>query len=126
MKKIADVLLNAATKFELEVMAQGAVSTAQPADIEKVLREAGAFPMPDVLSPYLNAAKVPENVSLDIGIVVDSMLNVKFNIKTSPNNSSGVNLAKLLNSKFASSMSQAIKAAKLSVADTVQLSIATF
>lgn len=121
LKKLGEL----ADRFELK-LSFAQISSAQAGDIEKVLKDAGVFPMPETIAPLLNDAKVPENVSLKIGIVVDSTLNVKFTVATTPSSPTGDALAKLLNVKFAPSLSQALKKAKVGVAESIAVPIATF
>jgi|ERR1041385_1797310 hypothetical protein len=111
-------------RFEIKLSL--AQTSAQAGDIDRVLREAGVFPTAEAIAPYLNTAKIPDNTAVNIGSVIDRALNVKFKVATSPSNPAGNVLARLLDSKFASPMVQALKQAKVSVADTIELPIATF
>lgn len=121
-KKITEL----ADRFEIKLSLAQAKTSAQPAEIEKILRDAGAFPMPDSMSPLLDTAKVPASVKLKIGIIVGANLNIKFKVVTNPNDASGAALSKLLDSKFSGGMTQVLKKAKVEVAETVDVDIATF
>lgn len=119
LKKLGELADRFAVKLSL-------AQTAQSGDIEKVLRDAGVFPAPEAIAPLLNDAKVPDNVSLKIGIMVDSAFNVKFTVVPSPASPSGDALAKLLNVKFAPALSQALKKSQLGIEGSVAVPIATF
>lgn len=120
-------LAHLADRFELKMsLAQAPSFSAQSGEIEKVLRDANAFPSPEAISPLLNTAKVPESASVTIRALIDPTLSVKFSAVTMPNDISSGSLSKLLDSQFASNMAQALKKANIKVADTVTIPIATF
>lgn len=116
-------LLSLADRFEHKVaQTQGA----QAGDIENALKEAGLWVSSDTIAPLLNTARVPANVALNISVVVDKGLNVKFQVDATPPHPSSASLKQLLERAYSNKMSQALKNAKLSVTDTVTAGLAQF
>lgn len=124
--KSFDKILQLANKFEFKISQAQSMQGAQAADIEEALKKAGVWIEQNDIGPLLNNAKVPEDVSLSISIIVDHGLIVKFNVNSQPPSPSAKTLEKILNANYSGKMSQALKNAKLSVTDTVTAKIAEF
>ena len=123
--KTTKKLIKLADRFEQKIktaQSQGA----QAGEIERALKSAGLWVPSNEIAPLLNAAKAPDNVALDISLVVDSSLNVKFIVTSTPTHASAGVLAGLLQKKYGAAMSKALKSAQLSVTDTVTAKLATF
>lgn len=100
--------------------------SAQPGDIERALSNARVKPSSQDIAPFLNMAKVPDDVSLDIKVVVDPKLSVKFLVTASPPSASANALKSLLDRKYSTLMSQALQKAGLQVTSSMAVNIATF
>lgn len=125
-------LLAVAKKLEQKLFIKAQVSSAQAGDIENALKQAGLWELSNQVSPMLNTAGVPDNVKVQIDLMVDRNLNVKFMVSTVPPHGSALRLAALLqgrptdNASLANKMRNALRAAKLSVADTLKVSWLNF
>jgi hypothetical protein len=95
--------------------------TLQPGEIENILKAANLRPTPEILAPYLNAAHVPETMSIEIGIKVDPHDTVGF--ATIPLHAA---LVALLNRTYATKMSAALKASGKAPAETMFVTFAKF
>jgi hypothetical protein len=124
--KSLEKLLKLADRFESKLKKRSQSQGAQAGEIERALKGAGLWVSSDEIAPLLNQAKIPGDVSLDIQIVVDSGLNVKFLVISTPSHVSASVLGKLLEKKYAVSMSKALRDAQLHVTDTVTAKLATF
>lgn len=151
--KATDKLIKLAEKFEMKI--SRATQDAQAGEVETALKSAGQWLSPDQVAPLLNVAKVPEDAALDIRIIVNQSLAVKFQVKSTPPNSilldetdanpkvaaqnkakndmirakyqaPGNTLGNILNQKFAGSMASALKGAKITISDTVEAKMVTF
>lgn len=123
--KYVNKLAELADRFEMKIK-RAQTTGAQSGDVESALKAAGLWITSDTIAPLLNTAKCPDNLSLNISIVVDKGLNVKFNVVATPPHPSAAALAQLLTKTYAAKMSQALKAAQLTVADTITAGLATF
>src|SRR5579885_1568521 len=119
-------LLKVADKIEKRLQKQAQTVSAQPSDVEDVLRKANLWELSNQVSPLLNVARVPDSASVKISIVVDKNLRVNFIVELNPPHASAVALARLLKNTYANKMHLALAAAKLNIADTLTLNWLTF
>lgn len=115
-----------ADKIEAKLAKYGQQQSAQPGDIETALKGANAWPAPNDMAPLLNAAKVPDDASVDVKFVVDSHLNINFKVTSNKQGGFTIALERLLHQKYGGVMSNALKQAKLAVAGTMMVNLATF
>lgn len=121
--KSLEKLSSLADKFEHKIaQTQGA----QAGDIEKALKDAGLWVASNDIAPMLNTARVPESVALNISVVVDKDLHVRFQVEATPPHASANVLKQLLERAYSGKMSQALRNAKISVTDTVTAGLAQF
>lgn len=119
--KATQKIIQLGKEIEKRLLVKAQAMSAQPDDIEQALRTAGLYDISNQVAPLLNAAGVPENVSLKIGIDVDPHLNVGYTVAASPNHPSAHALSRLLKMKFAPKMKSALQSAKLNVAGPMQI-----
>lgn len=123
--KYVNKLAELADKFEMKIK-RAQTTGAQAGDVENALKAAGLWITADTIAPLLNTAKCPDNIALNISIVVDKTLTVKFSVVATPPHASANTLSQLLTKTYAAKMSQALKKAQLTVADTITAGLATF
>lgn len=114
-----------ADKFAMKI-SRAQTTGAQSGDIETALKSAGQWISSDQIAPLLGAAKVPDTASLNISIMVDNKLHVKFLVSANPDGAYSKALASLLEQKFSPNMSMALKKANIQVANTITAGLATF
>lgn len=113
-------LAKLASRFERK-LALAQARSAQPSEIEKALREAGARPTADDIAPYLDKARVPNNAPVDVKIRVYPTQKVEF--ITTP---AYPGLNGLLNSGYSSKMQQALSRAQTAPSEPMFVNIAKF
>lgn len=133
-------LISLGRKIEHKLVVQSQQQSMQAGDIAAILEKAGLYADPSnaaaaqalaaKVSPLLNAAGVPENVSIKTSIVVDKNLNVSFTVDaTTPDgrqHPSGMVLARLLKANFGNAIKNALVAGKASVAETITVNWVQF
>jgi hypothetical protein len=124
--KSVERLTKIADRFARKMSLAQATTTMQPGEIAALLKSVNASPTPAEIAPFLNTAKCPENVSIQVNIVIDAKLNVVFQVQANPQNNCAAILQKILQSKYSARISQALKTAKVVVTDTMTVQMATF
>jgi hypothetical protein len=119
-------ILTAATQFAIKVSLAQVSGSAQPSEIDKVLTAARVRPTTNDIAPLLSSAKVPDNISISIRIVVDAKLNVAFVVTANPANNSATTLKAILDRKYALAMKTALQRAGITVSDKMPVDIARF
>ncbi len=133
-------LISLGRKIEQKIVVQSQQQSMQAGDIAAILEKAGLYADPSnaaaaqalaaKVSPLLNTAGVPENVSIKTYIVVDKSLNVSFKVDaTTPDGKqhpSGMVLARLLKANFGTAIKNALVAGKASVAETITVNWVQF
>jgi hypothetical protein len=111
-----------ARRFELILIKQSAQQTsAQAADVEDALRSANLFDISDKVSPLINAAKIPDDASVNLSMTFDRALNPSYIVQTNPPSPAANTLSGLLKKHFAGPMKQALIQKQLNIADTINL-----
>jgi hypothetical protein len=122
-------LISIAHSFQAKLsLAQNHSQTAQPSDIDKVLNDAGVRPTANDIDPLATKAKVPDDVSFGIVLVVEKGLKASFyinsDVKPMPNS---LNILKnMLNNAYAGKIMTALQNAKVNVVDPVMLKIVNY
>lgn len=122
LEKMAEL----ADRFEYKLNKFAQSQGAQAGDIEKALKDAGVWVEQNAIAPLLNTAKIPDNVSLLIDLVVDSGLRVAFKVAANPPHGASKMLEAILNKTYSPRMSKALKDANVSVGDTITVKVAKF
>lgn len=115
--KSLEVITKLAAKFEQKL----SLAQSFPGEIDKVLTDAGVRPTANDIGPLLDNAKIPNNISLNIGITVDPSLAVKFNVVGNPAHNSTQVLAGLLDRTYSAKMSTALKSGKTPEGKKIEL-----
>jgi hypothetical protein len=101
-------------------------TSAQSSDVEDVLAKAGLWNVSDQVAPLLDAAKVPEECKVKIGLSVDKTYNISFIALLDPQNAAAKMLSISLKKKFGDAMKKALLNAKLNITDTLTLKWLSF
>jgi hypothetical protein len=121
--KSVNNLIKLAERFAYKLAQQ----TAQPGEIASALKAAGLFDKSAEVAPLLNAAGVPDDVKVEISIMVDKTLNCTYVVDTNPAKpAAAIKLRGLLGVKYGSAMKKALAAAGISVTDTMRVGWLTF
>jgi hypothetical protein len=96
-------------------------ATAQPSELEVVLRTAGLRLEAEDISPYLDQANIPASAHFNIRLKVNPNQSVTFDV-TPPHPA----LTGVLNRAYATKMQNALKAANVGPAQPMFINIATF
>lgn len=110
-----------ADKFEQIITKAQIHASTQSGDVEAALKIAGLFDVSSQVAPFLDQAKVPENASVDISIVVDKHLNPNYSVTLTPASSAAHMLANIIKQHYAVPMKKAFINARLNVADTLSV-----
>lgn len=119
-----NTLYKLAVKFEKQAQA---VMSAQSGEIQTVLENARLWQLSANVSPLLNQAGVPDDAAVTIFILINKGPVVTFKTVLNPNNPKvAATLDMLLKQKLSVPMTNALKAAKVNINDTVTVKWLTF
>ena len=118
-----DKLFKLADRFARK-MSLGQQTSAQPGEVQNALQAAGLWDKAAEVSPLLGSAGVDDG-PIVITMTIDKGLNFKYNVTATPP-PAALKLAGLLKVKYAGPMKAALAAAKLTVADSLDVKWLTF
>jgi hypothetical protein len=119
MMKSVNNLIKLAERFAYK-LSQAQLTSAQPDDIRVVLEKAGMWEKSAEVAPMLNTAGVADDATVSIDFTVDKGLNIHFRVATTPP-AAAAKLTALVKAKYGNAMKAALQAAKVTVADTVDV-----
>lgn len=100
--------------------------SAQSADIEQALKASNLWDKGNEVARLLQTNKVPDDITLKIGMVIDKALNVNFIVRSSKPTDTTATLALALKNTYALPMKKALQNAKINVNDKVQVNWLAF
>jgi len=124
--KSVERLEKVADRFARKMSLAQATTTMQPVEIKNLLTKMNVFPLPNDIAPLLNTAKCPETVNILVDFIIDAKLNVTFKITATPQNNCAAIYQRILQSKYAAKISQALKTAKVAITDTMLVNVTEF
>jgi hypothetical protein len=111
--------------LEFEKFAQA--FSAQSGDIQVALEKANLFNIPNLVSPLVTQANVPDDATVAITIIVSKGPTVGYSVVINPENpAASKKLSALIKAKFSLAMVKAIVAAKLNVDSNITVKWLTF
>lgn len=122
-------LIKLGKQIEAKLIIHSQTMSAQPDEIERVLKAAGLFGSDfdnAQVAPLLNSAGVPETVKLTTALRIDPALNVTVVVKSDPVHASINTLKRLLQAKFGAAVTKALKDAHLTIAGPMDVKWSTF
>jgi hypothetical protein len=120
-------ILEVAETFEKSVKTAAGVDTFQAGDIQVALEKAGLWEKSNEIGALLGTARVPENASVAVSIMVGKGPQVSFNVAlTPPNPALSMKLSNMLKAKYATAMKTVIQKAFGALNSTYVLKWMTF